>query len=269
MLCSANAWQCPSRGGLDWVVNPHRSTLFGRLRPPGFTYGDFIYTLSAKATRGSLGTKNGGSFVQVQDLWAIANKDYDKLRDRYRRDRRQHARARNLHWLTAPMFDPLWVPRTGPALSTEESKFLQMRPEVEFYRHVCTGPSGKVRFQPYRGGVHDDSIIKTWYLEDGQQHVAYGQILKIFTHSMFPGGPKDVVVECEWFDPVPDNDEACLPQVRRNSNSAFNQSARFTFLRQCAAYNIMIAPHDPWEAKCDIYDVIDRWRTYEDHTQQD
>lgn len=267
MLSSANAWQCPSQAGMDWVGHPHRSTVYGRLRPPGSAYGDFTYKLASKPTPGVLETKNGGSFVQVQDIWAVDDKDYDQLRDRYRRDRRQHARNRNQHWLTSPMLDPEWRPRTGPSLNQAELDFMLMTPAVQFYRHVCTGPGDKVRFAAKKGGVHDDSIVKTWYLDNGEEHVAYGQIQRVFTHSIYPGGRKEVVVECEWLEPVLDESgKSFLPLVRRNPDYAFNKCARFTFLRQCAAYNIMIVPHDPWDQSCELFDVVDRWRTYEDHS---
>ena len=97
----------------------------------------------------------------------------------------------------------------------------------------------------------------------------YGIIQKLFTHRLHPGGPKDVVVECEWLENIPDDEQgedAFLPQIRFNPVSNFNLRSRFVFLRQCAGYNIMIAPHDPWDVNCGVYDVIDRWRTYEDHS---
>ena len=54
-------------------------------------------------------------------------------------------------------------------------------------------------------------------------------------------------------------------QVRFAPDNNMNNRSRYVFLRQCAAYNIMIAPHDPWDKDCVIYDVLDRWRKYEDH----
>ena len=110
--------------------------------------------------------------------------------------------------------------------------------------------------------------MKTWYLsDDGTEKVAYGIIKKIFSHSLYSGGPKDILIECEWLDPIPSDESAYLPQVKRNPESLFNRNCRYTFLRQVAAYNILFLIEDPWDPDCQIYNVIDRWRTYEDHSQ--
>ena len=91
----------------------------------------------------------------------------------------------------------------------------------------------------------------------------------LFTHSLYSGGPKDVIAECEWLENVPVNEQgedAFLPRVRFAPDSNFNLRSRFVFLRQCAGYNIMLAPHDPWDNSNGVYDVIDRWRTHADHS---
>ena len=72
----------------------------------------------------------------------------------------------------------------------------------------------------------------------------YGIIKKFFTHRLHPGGSKDVVAECEWLENFPDDeqgDDDFLPQV-------------------------MLVPHNPWDVDCVVYDVVDRWCTYEDHS---
>ena len=118
----------------------------------------------------------------------------------------------------------------------------------------------------------DDSVLKTWSKNDqGEEYVEYGIIKQIFTHSMFPDGPKDVFAECDWLINVPDDGVSWLPQVRKDPMrlSNANQRQRVILLRQCASYNIMVAPHDPWDANCDVFDVLDRHRTYEDHSFQE
>ena len=148
-----------------------------------------------------------------------------------------------------------------------------MTTSVNNHEFVRTGPSGKVRFmaRPSQKGVHDDSVVKTWYWEesDGTQQKAYGIIQNMFTHALYPGGPCDVVIECEWLELLGEDERAAdghLPQVRHNPASNFNLRARYTFLRQCTNYNIVLLPHDPWDEQCSVYDVVDRWRTYEDHS---
>ena len=115
---------------------------------------------------------------------------------------------------------------------------------------------------PYVERYHDAD-------DGGKEKPMYGVIHSIFTHCLYPGGPREVVLECEWLQTVLDQEQGndvYLPQVRFNPDSNFNQRARLVLLRQCAAYNIMIAPHDPWDEQCTVYDVLDRWRTYEDHS---
>ena len=102
-----------------------------------------------------------------------------------------------------------------------------------------------------KGRKHDDSIVKTWYNDaDHGMTVIYGVIETIVAHSLYPGGPRDIFLECEWLETVPENeqdDNVFMPQIRFNPSSHFNQRARFVPLQHCAAYNIMIARHDPWD----------------------
>lgn len=62
-------------------------------------------------------------FSQVSDLWAIANKTYDKMRDRFKRQSRGTAIS---------IKD--WAP-TGRQLTAEEEKMRQMTPNAQV---VCT-----------------------------------------------------------------------------------------------------------------------------------
>ena len=119
-------------------------------------------------------------------------------------------------------------------------------------------------------------MVKTWYLdgdEDGEETVVYGIIKRIFTHSLYPGGANEVFAECEWLETIPpgeQGEDVYLPQVRHSPNNNLNRRARPVLLRSCAAYNIMLAPHKPWDALGDanttVYDVIDRWRKYADNS---
>ena len=228
------------------------------------------FRLGGRSSPGFLSTDNRGDFVQVQDQWCIMVHAYDVLRDRYRRDKRTGPRnQRQLQYTTVPLLDPDWRPRNGPSLTSDEILYLTMRPEITSYTLVYVN---RVQFRCRSSQMNfrkDDSVIKTWYHDSSQggaEVTIYGVIDKMFTHSLYPGGPVDVILQVEWLEPVDDGHDHFLPQVRFNPESQFNQRARFVFLRQCAAYNIMIAPHDPWDPENDVYDVIDRWRTYEDHS---
>ena len=268
LVWSSNVWQNYSNGGEE-IPSSHRSTVHGRRE---WDFQSVSFRLGKRSKVGLLSTANGGDFVQVQDQWDVVVPAYDRLRDRYRRSKRRS--ARQLSYSTVPMNEPGWRPRGGVDLTDMEVKYLSMTPAVTFYTRITVN---KVQFRP-RGSQQkfrkDDSVIQTWYHDadvGGVETTIYGIINKIFTHSLYPGGPQDVLLECEWLENVPEDDQGgevgvYLPQVRANPDSPLNQCARYVFLKQCAAYNIMLAPHNPWDDKCDVYDVIDRWRTYEDHS---
>ena len=99
----------------------------------------------------------------------------------------------------------------------------------------------QVIFRGLKTQVHDDTVVKTWYLDGdngGVETAIYGVIKRVFTHCLYPGGNRDVVLECEWLETVPDEDQAddvYLPQVKFNPESNLNRRARLVFLRQRAS----------------------------------
>jgi hypothetical protein len=90
----------------------------------------------------------------------------------------------------------------------------------------------------------------------------------MFYHELYPDGPRRIVVKCEWLDSVEesaaDDHTSMLPQASKNPNCLMNATDSFAFLDECAAYNIMLCRHDPMDAQCIIYDIIDRHRIFED-----
>lgn len=267
MVWSTNTWQCASQFGTQWCSRSHHSTITGRRV---WSFNEVSVKMMGNGKSGSLGRESKGLYVQVQDAWTVADPVYDALRDLYRRDRRVRLAAK--HFTTLPMDDPDWRP-TRRRLSDEEAKMMKMTSACEYFKGIQV--NGKFNFRTKSsqlGKANDDSIVKTWYHDaddGGKEKPMYGVIQSIFTHCLYPGGPREVVLECEWLQTVLDQEQGndvYLPQVRFNPDSNFNQRARLVLLRQCAAYNIMIAPHDPWDEQCTVYDVLDRWRTYEDHS---
>ena len=263
MVWSTNVWTTLTNR--DRIPSVHRSTSTGRRQ---WDFSSSLFRFSTRGRVGFLSTDARSDFVQVQDQWCIIEPQYDSLRDRYRRDMRNRGGAYSRRaYLTVPMLAPDWRPRSrGAPLTEVEKSWLFMRPEVTLHNIVHVN---KVQFRTrasQQHNRHDDTVIKTWYVEDGVETTVYGIIQTIITHSMYSGGPSEVFVEVEWLEPVLVDDEAFLPQVRHNPDSPFNLRARWTLLKQCAAYNIMLAPHNPWDGACGVYDVIDRWRTYEDHS---
>ena len=111
MLFCANEWQLSSGGGDNWAKHPHRSTLYGHLQSPPGGYHEFTYQPSKGYSADDLDSSPRGSFVQVQDQWAVVNKTFDQLRDRYRRGQKEYARSRNQWLRTCPVMDSQWRPR--------------------------------------------------------------------------------------------------------------------------------------------------------------
>ena len=162
-------------------------------------------------------------------------------------------------------------------LTDQEVCYLQMQSPAEFCRQVSFG---KIRFRTESsqlGLKHDDSIVKTWYHDENNEQrvrVCYGIIQEICKHQMYPGGPTQIMLKCEWLEEIDvpeEEDRTKLPRVRRNPDSNFNRYSQFTALAQCAGYNIMLARHNPWSdpasEEYNQFDVIDRWRLYENHCQ--
>ena len=67
-----------------------------------------------------------------------------------------------------------------------------------------------------------------------------------------------ILIDAEWLDDLEQNSETGLPQVQRNRRSNFNQRCRFTFLKECAPYNVVMLSQNPFEANYDVFAVIDR-----------
>jgi hypothetical protein len=283
MVWSSNVWQCPSQGGVRWIHHPFRSTVTGRVR---YDYASVVFKLGKKMRPGSLDVGRCGAFVQVQDQWATVNGEYETLRNRYRNDRRVSATKRVT---TLPMLDRDWRPSRGPPLTDLLLSWLRMGTNVKFYEKVEVNGVSFRTHASQSNFSNDDSVIKTWYIDivSGDELPAYGIIQRIFTHSMFSGmalvfvlkltntphtrlgGPSDVIIECEWLELIPDDeqgDDVWLPQVRKNQGSNFNIRCRYTFLRLCATYNILIAPHDPCVGVCFVFFVVYRHRKFVDNS---
>ena len=92
MYWSTNIWQSESMLGDQWLSHPYRSTTTSRVDND---YDDIVFHMGKRQRRGALPIGNGEAFVQVQDQWAVVHKDYDELRDRYRRFTHTHTTQLN------------------------------------------------------------------------------------------------------------------------------------------------------------------------------
>ena len=95
---------------------------------------------------------------------------------------------------------------------------------------------------------------------------SYGQIKRLFSHQMYPGGPEHVVVEAEWYADKGTNAISKLPMVQKSDRPLFQQCT-LTFLKECYPRAVALWPNDPLhllhandEAR-NYFQVIDRNET--------
>ena len=89
------------------------------------------------------------------------------------------------------------------------------------------------------------------YEETRKRKTAYGRIKEMFVHSMWPGGPKLVVIQCAWHEEAGTNPVSKLPQIRLNQ--LWNH--RMHFIKDCWAQNCALFPSDPF-SDGELYDVL-------------
>ena len=92
----------------------------------------------------------------------------------------------------------------------------------------------------------------------------FATIKRLFIHQAYPGSPKRLVVEGEWWEIM----HACPITknylVKKNPDHDFNHSSKFVFIANCYPRPVAIWPHDPLDdldvsdEKKQWFDVIDR-----------
>jgi hypothetical protein len=99
----------------------------------------------------------------------------------------------------------------------------------------------------------------TTYVEasNGYTTKAYGRILKMFRHNMFPGdvaAPTLFVVKCAWYEVV------SVDPVTGNTNIRYNpnfEASNLVNLHDCIPQNCVFWPCDPLGSDdADLYTVI-------------
>ena len=248
-------WRCNLEDH-DWVTsNPSSSIIGAQLRAVDYNG----YEIKPAGRQGVVQYHlTPLEFDQLRDQWAVLNSTYDRLRQRYRTEKRS-ARAQ---------LPEDWKPAKGRALSLREKKFLLMKPTATSYRQCSFNGDGN-RFAARRGRsrsvfAYDNSVVKTWYYEaeaGNRITPAYGWIEKILLHEMFPGGPKDYFLRLEWVDLLAEKSLTGLPRVKENPNSPANTNSPFTIFKNCVPFNFALlpTPHDDDEA---THLVIDRSLTF-------
>lgn len=218
------------------------------------------YDISDIAVRGkqSTATLETSLYAQVQDMWCVRSKVYDKLRDRYRAELRRAGGFRAAAVLEAQI--PVgWRPRRGRTMTEEEEKWLQMTPVVsKFKKAVIKGKYEFRTMQSERFLKTSNCVVKEWYqeLEDGLSK-GFGMIEDMFIHQAYPGGPQVHFVKAEWLDTLQELSCTGLTQVQRNPNNNFNLNSCLTSLDLIVPYNIALLPQSLDDPDCNVFAVID------------
>ena len=200
-------------------------------------------------------------YAQIQDMWCVRFKVYDKLRDRYRTEHRRRAgRARGgFRDSQTVQISSGWSPRGGRPLTTTEEQWLQMTPTITTFSKAMI--KGKYQFRTMKSerfNKTSNSIVKEWYSEvEGGVTKGYGMIKDMFLHQAYPGGPVLHFVKAEWLDVLPELSCTGLTQVQRNANNNFNINSCFTVLEQIVPYNIALLPQKLNDPECTVFAVID------------
>ena len=153
---------------------------------------------------------------------------------------------------------PTAMPRSN--LTPEQVMRLQMT-RTAYFINCADFNSLPFCTTTYCNGLkYDNSVIKQMYQEQVglQPQPAYGWIKRLFIHELYPGGPNDIMIDVEWLDVLPMKGPTGLTLVRKNSDNAFNQACRFTFLKHCQPHNVALLSQEPEDPTCITFSVVDR-----------
>ena len=77
---------------------------------------------------------------------------------------------------------------------------------------------------------------------------AYATIVSIIEHEFYPGGPKCMFFEGEWYDVLQQKCEATgLTLLATNPHNNFNLRCRFTWIQNCYTRPLAFWPYDPFD----------------------
>ena len=138
------------------------------------------------------------SFLQVQDLWRVVDKGYDRFCDDfecYLRKLRRRGNHRRRQRVPVDVSEWTEVNRRK-AFTEQEQLWMKMSAAVTDYERVLYA-GHLFRTQDSEIEVKTcNSILRIDYQEhDGQTVAAYGVIHRLFSHQMYPAGPLRMVAE--------------------------------------------------------------------------
>ena len=207
LMMMADLWKCPSMGGDELLDSRYVSSVPGKLRS-NIDYTDRVVSWKPTGKFVVLDTGLAGDFVQIQDMYAVFNNEYDHLRDRYRREKKPVRALDRPMLVYIPVLlvlyytlhciqkiisvcqDAEWEPRHGPRLTDDEVNYLKMQPIVEEIQCATLNgvPFRTTLSQAKKQTKINDSVICNWYSDlDGRKRKSYGEITRLVVQSMFPG----------------------------------------------------------------------------------
>lgn len=246
LTSSGRKWRLPSQGGHEWCTPAAASTVAGA------DARKIAHDERHTAPLGKVETVEltDEAFAQIQDMWCVDDRELDEFRDRYR------TAVHNRNALLPTELTPAQARRLRP--NERETSFLSMPREGQECSRATFNGKTFVTSAYCKFAQSDNSHVKQTYNDvNGNRQTAYGQIERMFMHSIAPGSPQQVVLQVEWLDLQNDATEHKLPVVRRAPDSAFNRNAKYTFLELCLPYNVAVLRRDPLDSTNPDYVVID------------
>ena len=118
--------------------------------------------------------------------------------------------------------------------------------------------------------MRKDSFIRMdFHVQRGNQSVLtanYGQIKRLFSHSLYPGGPSNIVLDVDWYDNKGTHAISKCPLVSKTNDDPASFT-RLAFLKECYPRPLALWPNDPFNQLDEedpasyYFQVIDRNET--------
>jgi len=183
LTLAAEGWRSTNKAENFWSLTPGLSSTVS-----GSKFMDWSDRVAIPSKKLTIGTLTSDELSSLQDLYAAVDKDYDKLRDKYRQSIGQR-RGKKTSLAQLPTE---WTPKTKKvALSDQEKLYLQMTPTINCAKSATIN---KYKFRTSQSQLNlktDNSAIKGWYIEqdsDVESTPIYGFIKRIFIHENYPNG---------------------------------------------------------------------------------
>ena len=139
MVVRGDMWRLQMSEELPNIQLPTCAT---RSTLTGAKYVDYETTMVTLKGAGSPTDLGDIDFSQVQDMWTVQNKKYDRLRDRYRSE---VARKEGRPVANTRQIPTGWRPSHGVRLTIEEERWTQMGRAVKSYKRALV--NGKFQFR--------------------------------------------------------------------------------------------------------------------------